>query len=123
MDKEAAGVNAVTMAEEYSKELLIAEASMIMQGIINQWPDLVVDDICQTMVRVASYKDGKADMGEVRWHLTVGSVNMGVARQVEVTIPIRGGYLIQPVMGRTPQGVEVPLESTAFSNFIRLGIL
>jgi hypothetical protein len=120
-DKKA-GLSPITMQEEYSKELLISEAAQLMQQVTNQWPDLVIDDISQTMCRAYEYRDGKVHTGEVRWHITVGSVTMGIAKQVEIIFPVENGFLVTPETGRTPLGDEIPLESTAFSNWCRLGV-
>jgi hypothetical protein len=122
MTEKKAALNPVTMREEFSKELLVSEAAMMMEKMTSSWPDLVIDDISQTMVRAFEYRDGKVHTGEVRWHITVGSVLMGIARQVEITMPVKEGFLEQPQYGRTPLGEEVKLEPVAFSNWCRLGV-
>ena len=40
----------VTMAEEFQKELLLLQASQLMQDIIADWPDIVIDDMPSTCV-------------------------------------------------------------------------
>jgi len=122
MEEKRASINPVTMEEEFSKELLLSQASFMMQNMINSWPDLVVDDICQTSMRATEYKGGKVHEGSVGWHLCVGSCLMGIAKQVEIIFPIRGGHLIEPAMATTPQGEEISLNPVRFSNWCRLGI-
>lgn len=117
-----ASLNPVTMQEEYSKELLISEASMLMQKMMNEWPELVVDDISNCGTKAFEYKDGKIHTGEVKWMLTVGSSQMGIGKGVEITMQIKNGFLVQPKEARTPLGEMVPLEPTKFSNWVRLGI-
>jgi hypothetical protein len=115
-------MNPVDMTEDWSKELLLSEAATLMDRLMASWPDLVIDDITQTGIRAMEYGDGKIKTGSVGWHITVGSIDMGIAKQVTIDFPIKQGRLISPSKGRAPNGEEVNLSPVPFSNWVRLGI-